>query len=466
MLLLWYSIIGIYLGLALLHPTYAAVGVQNNPPTESPPLKASVAKSSLVKPSTAKAKKTAVGKKTNPQPQKEVALSQPKPIPTSLKTLSGKSLIIDARRLKGHKLTETIRFIQNHPNTRFKLINMTIDSSFIIPLMEGLKNAHALDQIRDISFVMLPTANGQILNEKDFIGKVLPYLNGLEGIELSCLGVTDKVVEAIAQKLPHLKRFSGFGDGISDVTVTTFVKLVPDITKIHLINTRLTSRGLRVLVTQFPKLRNLGISGQNLKDNDFLILREGGSNLRAFSMIGQTFKDINTIPVLLESMPNLHSLDLSESNVTNNVGKAIAENLRKLKVLNISETQITFEGIKSIVDHQDLTALRIDNLKGIGNEELTYIANSQPGLKKFHFSGANLSDTSIINILLKLPKLTDVTFKPADGSKWSLSDAVVEAIIQKKTPLQYLHIQHERFQDALRMKLEKEISKLIIEYIV
>jgi hypothetical protein len=374
-----------------------------------------------------------------------------------------KTVPIDARRLKDHKFTEAVRYIKEHPNTRFKLKNTTIDPTFLLPLLTTLKEAQVLDKIKDIGFVMLNSANGKVLNEGIFLQKVLPFLEHLDGLELLCLGATDKTVKAISTKIPNLKSLSLFGPGITNETAFHLTKECPNLTKIHLLNSHISSPGIQTLANNFPRLETLGISGSNLKDSDFVALGRGKPNLRSLSMVGHNFKDMTTVRNLLKIMPKLHTLDISETNLTDAVAKSISET-KGLKSLNISETKITKEGVKEIVQNLDLTTFKINNLQGITNEVIEMITKSQPGLRKFHFSGTSFSDSSLIDVIWDLKKLKDVTLIPVSGSKWILSEAIARALVRKKTKIQYLHIQADRLPEALRMKLENGIPNIRIEY--
>lgn len=375
-----------------------------------------------------------------------------------------KTVPIDARRLKEHKFTEAVRYIKEHPNMRFKLQNMTIDPDFALPLLTALKDAQVLDKIKDIGFVMLNSANGKSLSESVFLVKILPFLGYLDSLELLCLGATDKIVKAISTKIPNLKSLSLFGPGITNETVANLTKECPNLTKIHLINSNLTTPGIQSLANNFPKLETLGVSGPHLKDSDFVILSTGKPTLRSLSIMGHTFKDMATVTNLLRAMPKLHTLDISETNATDTVARAIAENSKKLKSLNISETKITKEGIREIIQNLDLTTFKINNLPGIGDAELELIAQSQPGLRKLHFSGISFSDSGLIDIILNLKRLNDVTLIPMSGSKWILSEAVARTLVLKKNKIQYLHIQADRLPEVLRMKIENGIPNVRIEY--
>lgn len=380
-----------------------------------------------------------------------------------------KTIVIDARRLKDHKLNETIRYIKEHPEVRFKLQNTTIDPAFVIPLLTALGEAQVLDKIKDIAFVMLLTANGQTLDETVFIGKILRYLGHLEGLELLCLGATDKVVKAISTKIPQLKSLSLFGPGITDETVVNLAAELPNLTKIHLINAHITTKGVQKLTDpkSFSKLQALGISGPNLKDSDFVALGTGNPNLHSLSIVGHTFKNMATVVNLLKAMSKLHTLDVSETNVTDDVAKAIVENpnlVKKLKHLNISETAITKDGVKEIVKNLDLKSFKVNNLKGIGDAELELIAANQSALRKFHFSGISFSDSGLIDVISGLEQLNDVTLIPVSGSKWVLSEAIARALVRKKNKIQYLHIQADRLPEVLRMKIENGIPNIRIEY--
>lgn len=389
--------------------------------------------------------------------------AEPKAIPPKMRPLSKKTMTIDARRLRDHKFTETIRYIKEHPDIRLKLQNMTIDPETVVTVMKGFREANVIDQIRDIGFVMLSGANNQVLNEKAFIERILPYLGYLEGMELSCLGVSDKVVHALPARMPHLRHLSLFGLGITDATVARLAREMPNLAKIHLINTSVTQGGIKDLIHNFPYLRALGISGPKLTDKDFspLINMEGTLNLHSFSVVGQTFKDMNTVARLLGRMPKLHTLDVSETNVTGQVVKYIPVTV---KSLNISETPITYDGVKDIVKRLDLTTLKMNKLKGIGKEELDFIIEHQPGLAKFHYAGAYFSDGTCIKLIVRLTKLTDVTFIPPADSGWMMSEAIAEALALKPVKLQYLRIPAKCLPETLRVKLQRDIPNLRIEY--
>jgi hypothetical protein len=475
-----YAILGAFLGnIAPVLGKQASSGVKS--PPKNKPLKnnPSLVKKNLPKkdtrgatpPKTLKADNPAVkilqetsGQKATEKEQAELD-AQLKAIPVKMRPLSKKTILIDARRLGEHKFTETIRYIKEHPDMRLKLQNMTIDPSSAVPLLKSFKEAGVIDQIRDIGFVMLPgPPTNQVLNEDAFIKDILPYLGHLEAIDLSCLGVSDKVVRALPKETPYLKHLSLFGIGITDGTVEILANQFPDLVKIHLINTSLTKDGINALATKFPYLRAVGISGQNLKDHDFDALKEGAPNLHSFAMVGQIFKDMGTVKNLLQAMPKLHTLDLSETNVTDEVAKSLGATVGALKVLDISETPITSAGIREIVTRLDLTTLKMNHLKNIGKDDLDLVIKNQPGLRKFYCAGASLTDAMVIKLILNLSNLTDVTFIPTAESQWMMSESIAEALAHKKVKLQYLRIPARRLPEVLRLKLQKEISNLRIEY--
>ena len=219
-----------------------------------------------------------------------------------------------------------------------------------------------------------------------------------------------------------------------------------------------------MLVKEFPYLKALGISGQHFKDVDYLALREGLAKVLSFSAVGQKFEKMKTVRDLLIAMPMLHTLDLSESTANDEVAKAIAEVGKKIQNLNISETQITFAGIQEIVNTRDLTKFKMNNLKAIGDKELQYIIEKQPGLKVFHFAGAYLTEATTMTLILKLPKLIDLTLIPAKESTWALTEGVEKALSLKKQKPQYLHIEARKLPEKLRLELEKDLPKLNLEY--
>jgi|GEM_PF-3297819 len=386
-------------------------------------------------------------------------------VPVKLRSLTKKTIVIDARRLDEHTVTETIRYIKENPDVRLKLQNLTINSGDVVKILKTFKDEKILDQFREIGFVMLPGGNENlILNEKSFIEKVLPDLGYLEGIDLSCLGITDKVLEAISKKLPHLKSISLFGTGVTDKTIMYLAKNLPNLIKIHLINTSVTSQSIPLLVKEFPYLKSLGISGQQFKDKDYLALKEGIENIVSFSAVGQKFENMKTVKELLIKMPRLHTLDLSESNVNDDVAQAICQTPKGLQNLNISETKISFRGIKDIVNNKDLVKFKINNIEGIGDTELKEIIKKQLRLKVFHFSGAYFTNSTLVTLFHSLRKLTDVTLIPAKLSEWKMDETITEMIIIKKSKLQYLHIQPYRLKEDLSLKLKNALPKLRIEF--
>lgn len=412
-------------------------------------------------------KKLSVKKTNEPAPtlQKKEEEKQPTPSQASQNTVKKKKILIDARRLTDEKFTATVRYMKENPDLHFKLHNTTIDPTFLIPLLKNLKEAQALDQIKDIEFVMLASPNAQVLKEADFIQKILPFLIHIESLELGCLGVTNSVVKNISLKIPQLKTLSLFGPGITDNTIQELVKDLPNLTKIHLINTHLTSKGKTALINGLQSLNALGLSGPNLKDADFATLGQETPTLHSLSVMGQTFQDMKTLKTLLTEMPKLHTLDLSETNVTDEIASFIAQEVQSIRNLNISETKITKKGIKEINDHLDLTTFSLDHLKSIGDDELRLIASKQPNLRKFHFAGASFTDGGLMHVILMMPKLTNVTLIPAINSKWVLSEAIVEALtLKSESKLQYLYIRADNLPEAMRIKLDKAIPNLRIEY--
>jgi hypothetical protein len=472
-----FTIISTFVGMvisSLVHAQTSTVGLnspQNTVTGEKAPKGSTKTKAILKKGENGKlAKKTTQKTDTKPQDAKSTATAttvkqtSPKP-PAELRPLTKKTVIIDARRLDGQIFTDTIRYIKDNPNVRLKLQNTTINPDDVVKVLKLLKDDGVLDQIREIGFVMLPGGEQNLtLNPQAFTEKVFPYLGHLEGIEFSCLGLSDKFVESFATYMPHLKSISLFGVGLTDKTVANLAKTLPEISKLHLVNTSVTSKSIPIFVKEFPYLKALGISGQLFKDADYMSLKVGLQNILSFSAVGQKFEKMNTIRELLMAMPKLHTLDVSESTADDAAAKAIAEVAKDLRNLNISETKITFQGIKEIVNNRDLLKFKMNNLKGIGDTELEYIAQKQQHMRTFHFAGASFKDTFMIVLFNIVKPLNDVTFLPAKESPLEFSLTLAKAFAHKSIKPQYLHIQARRLPETTRVELEKDLPKLRIEY--
>jgi hypothetical protein len=242
------------------------------------------------------------------------------------------------------------------------------------------------------------------------------------------------------------------------------VAKLPSLKKLHLINTNLTEQGASKIDGTYKNLYTLGISGKKLEDEDLVIVVKGMKNLHTLSVSGQTFKDMGNVDQLIRAAPEIKDFDLSDTNITDNVIKTIMDTMKDLEALNISNTALSKDGIKEIVENLSLKTLKIDQVKGVGDEELKLIAEHQQNLEKLHFSGADFTDFGIMDVIQNLSSLEDLTLVPHHESKWVLPDAVVAAMAFHLKKLKYLHIEARRLPENLRKWIADNMPDTYIEY--
>jgi hypothetical protein len=173
---------------------------------------------------------------------------------------------------------------------------------------------------------------------------------------------------------------------------------------------------------------------------------------------------MGNVDQLIQAASKVKDFDLSDTNITDNTAKTIISTMKDLEALNVSNTTLSKDGMKEIIENLSLKTLKIDHVKGVDDEELKLIAEHQQKLEKLHFSGTDFTDFGIMDVIQNLVDLEDLTLVPHHESKWVLTEAVVAAIAFHLKKLKYLHIEAKRLPENLRKWMADNMPDTYIEY--
>jgi WD40 repeat protein len=147
----------------------------------------------------------------------------------------------------------------------------------------------------------------------------------------------------------------------------------------------------------------------------------------------------------------LHSLALSRSLITGSGLKHLTS-LVELKRLTLDDSPITNEGLRSIVELQSLTAIRLNQCIGLGDEGLRQVA-TLPKLSELHLRATSISDAGLDS--LKGLKHLKTLGLPATR----ITDAGLKHLYEL-SELETLDLTQVNVSEAAVAELRKQLPKL------
>tara|TARA_R110002124_G_scaffold93124_7_gene236524 strand:+ start:4494 stop:5744 length:1251 start_codon:yes stop_codon:yes gene_type:complete len=207
--------------------------------------------------------------------------------------------------------------------------------------------------------------------------------------------------------------------------------------------TIITDQGATYLKQQ--KLGHLGITGGFLTDNGFNELAE----MISLSSLRLHHLSITGDQLPPNAFPNLKMLDLSDTQFTNQGLKNLSPNI-KLVYLHLSNTNVSSAGLQELSKFPNLRALRLGNLK-IDAAAFAKLAN----LKRLY--QLDLQGTAVNNaVALQLSQLNQITELRLDQSQ--ITDQSLQHLATMKN-LETLFLPGSKITDA-GLKVLKQLPKL------
>ncbi len=235
----------------------------------------------------------------------------------------------------------------------------------------------------------LPPAKPHRMTDAD-VEESFSASSGVKRVDLSTQNITDKSVDYISHHPVSILNLSS-----TDITDAGLEKisLIPTITKLIVSRTKITSRGIEFL-HKCPNLISLGISDNNLDDTVFdslsklknlKVLRmqdckgltgEGVGKLNELSYLSKL--NINRDNAILRHLgelrnPRLFLLTLVGTNFKDSDVDKIVQ-LRGLKTLNLSGTQITDKGLMKLAALPRIRIITVTGCPGVTSD----------GIKRFN----------------------------------------------------------------------------------
>jgi serine/threonine protein kinase/Leucine-rich repeat (LRR) protein len=253
---------------------------------------------------------------------------------------------VSYQQADGELRTRPVKDFDNVPTVRFVVRDVTIQSdSRIKPTEWAFLKA-------------LPNLDGLTVYLPDFDDAALSFLVGhpvLTRIQLINTRVTDDGLQPLTT-IPGLStvELSCFDRSknithFSDEAMKYLVR-IPKLRSLAIKRAALTDDGLRILVNNRPALQNLTLADMELTDEGIIALEK----LQRLTLL-----DLQSLPItdgiapLFLALPDLTSVNLSRTEVGDNVLAALSR-APKLGSLSISETKITDAGIRSLAGHPQI----------------------------------------------------------------------------------------------------------------
>ena len=164
---------------------------------------------------------------------------------------------------------------------------------------------------------------------------------------------------------------------------------------------------------ELPSLESLDLGACHVTIEGILHLRSSRRLKRLGLADVRPPIDDNAIERIASAWPNLESISLSSSQITD-AGLFHVGNLRRLRYLNVSRTQITDMGLKSLADLSQLTTLHVHNTK-ITDQGMVPLGR-MTSLEKLVLSHTGISDRGLREVcgLTSLKRIYFVGTKVTD----------------------------------------------------
>lgn len=241
-----------------------------------------------------------------------------------------------------------------------------------------------------------------------------------------CLSLTPSDIVLLISQSPDLESLKAGGSGTEFQAM--YASMRSDKALKGTIYTKFSNYGdlLAHQAGRCPHLKELDLHELNISHEGVEALKQSKHQLRNLEVLDLSSCTDLTEADLIEIIklcPNLKSLNLSQmpNSVSDKVLEVIGQRLTKLEELNISQSGDVSEGlIEMVASCPNLKALRLNNCEWMDDIILDEIGETAPKLERLELSNTNISDEGVIGILenrrftelnLENCQLTDATLK-------------------------------------------------------
>lgn len=232
----------------------------------------------------------------------------------------------------------------------------------------------------------------------------------LEKLNIAHLEVSSQDLVNIINALAHPKEVVVCGCEISPNVITRMALKMPELRHLDLTQCTGVDDGIIEIATlAWPNLESIYLAYTNVTDRGILILAERCAQLKKVDFSALSSLSNWSVISFVRSHPHLVSLSIKfNGNITNDTAAAIAQECHQLRELDSPKTSITSDHIGFIAENcPDLEDLRIHSLS---NSDLDKIARSCPNLKGLLVGNSHsLEGRCILNLLDRCSKLEYVT---------------------------------------------------------
>ena len=175
-------------------------------------------------------------------------------------------------------------------------------------------------------------------------------------------------------------------------------------------------------------------------------------HLTGLSLYGGEITDAGL--AIIAKIPSIETLNLNQvgGGITDAGLVSLVQGLPNLRVLGLSGSSITDDGLRSIATLKHLNQLVLERT-AIGNEGLAHLRNL-PELEYLKLAGTQVTDDGLVH-LTTLPKLKHLTLSQTD-----ITGAGSVEHLKKLTKLEYLTVPRENFDDEHYKTLKAAAPKL------
>jgi hypothetical protein len=383
------------------------------------------------------------------------------PFIPSIKT-NGKIITIDARRIRANQLVSLVQYMKADSDHSFRFENLPASSLTVF--LDFLINNNIIQRVIGMKVVIIDPRKSAI-DENHFIKMVIPQIRHFLSLDLAVTGVTDRLVQAITNNLKELKVLRLHGEGITDESMPGIANSLSNLLKLSLLRTSITDAGLTPLLNSLKGLQELEISGDHISDRAIMAIPQRLGNLRSIGFQNHEFDDPKEAIGFVSNYNNLRRLNLSNTNINNEVVQAIAANNRTLLRLSIAGTQVTEDSLDTIGESlHELHSLDMENVPfNPSNEALEFIASELKELRSLRLTSDNLTNEGV-RVLSNLPRLEDLSL--ISTSTTNLSNETLETVLSKCPNLRSVHLSGENTPDSTKTFLRsKQVeNRITVEF--
>eukprot|EP01117_Protostelium_nocturnum_P012357 TRINITY_DN4554_c0_g1_i1.p1 TRINITY_DN4554_c0_g1~~TRINITY_DN4554_c0_g1_i1.p1 ORF type:complete len:543 (-),score=108.45 TRINITY_DN4554_c0_g1_i1:156-1784(-) len=219
-----------------------------------------------------------------------------------------------------------------------------------------------------------------------------------------------KVLEDFFKTCKKLERVSAGMSIVDDAMIKVLVESNPNITHLKILLSKVTDDGLVTISKTCDKLLFLDAKfNEGTTPSAIDMLTKGVCKDLQFLLVYLPDIPPHHLISIFEAFPKLIKLDIAQSMLDDDTLKKIAELHPKTLSLNVSETNLSMDGIKYLASFEDLVELTI-GVENITDSLISNIPKACPKLRSLRIRQESISEETAKKLIRSMTHLKELEF--------------------------------------------------------